>query len=373
MEAANSAIFLDSAAQVARASKAWNRSAVLGIDTEFVRERTFYANIGLVQISDGQTVWLVDPLVEGATGPVRDLLENTAITKVIHSPSEDLDVLMSAINAVPEPMIDTQLACAMLGQPLQSGYHTAAEWLLGVAIDKDQTRSNWCARPLRQVQLRYAALDVCLLPLMWDILKNSLNEKQRLTWLHEDCGQMISKSRQEPDFRDYWLRIRGIGRLDGASLAILQSLAEWREKVARARNLPRGFIIKDPALLNISRRRMSTLEELEEIEELHPRAIKRHGPAITGIVRDVMDSGHELDTRDPLNGRERKLLGSMKSQVKKQADTLGIDPALLASKRDMEGLIENSRNQSGSQQLPDKLSGWRNQVIGKDLVRILEN
>lgn len=345
---------------------------MLGIDTEFVRERTFYSNIGLVQISDGHTVWLVDPLVDGATGPLRELLENTSITKIVHAPSEDLDVLLSSMSAVPEPLIDTQLACAMLGQPLQSGYHTAAEWLLDVPIDKDQTRSNWVARPLRQVQLRYAALDVCLLPMMWQLLKEQLEEKQRLSWLHEDCNQMIIKARHQPDPRDHWLRIRGIGRLDGVSLAILQSLAEWREKVARDRNLPRGFVIKDTALLNISRKRMSTLEELGDIEDFHPRAVDRHGPAITRMVKDIVASGHELDTRDPLNNLEKKLLARMRATVTKQAESLGIDPALLASKREMESLIEQKRNNEQVENWPEKMSGWRRKVIGEDLMEILE-
>ncbi len=368
MEAANSAIFISSATQISRAEKAWRRSTFLGLDTEFVRERTFYANIGLVQVSDGHTVWLVDPLVDGAIGPLCSLLEDSSIYKIFHSPSEDLEVLNHAIGAVPNPMIDTQFACALLGQPLQSGYHTAAEWLLNVTIDKDQTRSNWCARPLKQAQLRYAALDVCLLPLMWRILQEKLQKKNRLGWLEEDCGKQVIKARQSNDNSIFWQRIRGIGRLDGESLAILQALAEWREVEARRRNLPRGFVMTDNALLAISRNKMTSMDELEGIDDLHPRAVQRHGAQLIKHVNNTVSSGRNLETVQDLTAVERRKLKKMRDSVKSKADQLGVEPAVLASKRDLESLIQNGENE-----WPAKLLGWRQKVFGETLVQILEN
>ena len=368
MEAANSAILLSSATQISRAAKAWRSNAYLGLDTEFVRERTFYANIGLVQVSDGHTVWLVDPLVDGATGPLRSLLEDSSIHKIFHSPSEDLDVLNHAIGAVPKPMIDTQLACALLGQPLQSGYHTAAEWLLNVTIDKDQTRSNWCARPLKQAQLRYAALDVCLLPLMWRILQEKLQQKNRLGWLAEDCGKQVIKARQSNDNSIFWQRIRGIGRLDGESLAILQALAEWREVEARKRNRPRGFVITDNALLAISRNKMTSIEGLQGIDDLHPRAIERHGAHLINHVKNTVSSGRKLEAVQDLTTVERRKLKEMRDSVKSKADELGVEPAVLASRRDLESLIQNGENE-----WPAKLQGWRQKEFGATLVQILEN
>ena len=366
IEAANSAILLNTSAQISRAAKAWKRSSVLGLDTEFVRERTFYSNIGLVQISDGHTVWLVDPLVEGATQPLRALLEDASITKVVHSPSEDLDVLDYAIGALPQPLVDSQLACALLGQPLQSGLHTATQWLLDVEIDKDQTRSNWCARPLKQAQLKYAALDVCLLPLMWQILQAKLKEKNRLGWLQEDCAKQLEKAREVDDYFIYWQRIRGIGRLDGKSLAILQALTVWREGEARQRNLPRGFVIPDNALLAISRDKMTSLLEMGEIDNLHPRAIERHGSKMSELVTNTLDSALQLETIKILTPAQRRILGDLRSAVQKKSDELDVEPTVLASKKDLEILI-----QTNAVEWPPRLKGWRQKEFGEDLLRIL--
>jgi ribonuclease D len=321
-----------------------------------------------VQISDGQTVWLVDPLASGSLQPLREMLEDPSILKIVHSPSEDLDVLLHAVGAVPDPMTDTQLACALLGKPLQMGYHTAVEWLLDVAIDKDQTRSNWCARPLRQAQLRYAALDVCLLPEMWRILQSRLDTAGRLEWLHQDTGKQLAKARRPLNHNDSWLRIRGHGRLDGEGLAILQALAAWREKEAHVRNRPRGFIVPDPVLLRISRAKADSISGLGEIDELHPRALQRHGEAILTRIRQVLDSGRKMDVIKPMTNAQRQQLASMRKLVESRAANLQLEPTLLASKRDLEALILNGR-----EAWPERLLGWRKSVLGSDFERLLDN
>jgi len=367
LKAADSALLLETPAQAARAAKAWRQCDAVGLDTEFVRERTYFANLGLVQISDGHTVWLADPLADGMTRPLRDLLEDASTCKIVHSPSEDLEVLQHAIGAVPYPMIDTQAACALLGQPLQMSYHAAVKWLLDVDIDKDQTRSNWCARPLKHAQLRYAALDVCLLPLLWSLLEERLAKAGRLDWLFEDCGRQLARAREPLDPGASWQRIRGHGRLDDTALAVLRSLAQWREQEARARNRPRGFIVPDTVLLNIARNRATQPEALEALEELHPRARQRHGSALTAIVRKVLDSGQSLSAPRPLKSIERKKLARLRECVRARAEALGIEPALLASRRELEDLVR-----SDGAEWPERLHGWRRRELGDELLHVLE-
>ena len=364
LEAADSALFLDTPAEIARACKAWRRSRVLALDTEFVRERTYYADLGLVQISDGSTVWLVDPLVKGSLDHIKALLEDRSVTKLVHSPSEDLEVLWKTVGALPEPMVDTQTACAFLGQPLQLAYHAAANWLLGVEVAKDQTRSNWLKRPLRPVQLRYAALDVCLLPEMWRMLGKQLSDTGRLAWLEEDCAMQLERARGTVPDDQAWLRIRGVNRLDGVGLAIIQQLAAWREREARQRNLPRGFVLPDAVLLRISQDRIAGESQLDGLEGLHPRARQKHGGQVTQLVRQALSSGDTLTEIKPLGPAERKKLNLLRDAVQKRATALGIDPALLASRRELEGLLRMS-------DWPDKFAGWRKQVIGEELERIL--
>lgn len=361
-------MLLESPSQVARAAKAWSHSQVLGIDTEFVRERTYHANLGLVQISDGQTVWLVDPLVEGATEPVKTLLEDRDIIKVLHSPSEDLEVLRYAVGAIPEPMVDTQLACALLGEPLQLGYHMAVQQLLGLEVDKGLTRSNWCARPLAPQLLHYAALDVCLLPLMWAMLEERLARLGRLDWLTEDCSRQLENARRLPSPADSWRRIKGNGALDGASIAMLKALAQWREKEARKRNRPRSFIVPDLVLLNIARNKIRDPEDLVDLEDLHPRARQRYGAGLTNIVDNILTSGKTMPVLPQMDHRQRKQLKQLRQATEKIAGKLGVEPALLAARKDLEQLLLEDHEGH----LPTRLGGWRKPILTEKLLPLLQ-
>jgi ribonuclease D len=360
---------LESAAQAGRAAKAWRRATLLAVDTEFVRERTYFANLGLVQISDGQTVWLLDPLIDGAIEPLAEMLSDPAITKLLHSPSEDLEVLQHVTGTLPDPLIDSQLACALLGQPLQLGYHKAAEWLLDVPIDKDLTRSNWMARPLRQELLRYAALDVSVLPLMWEKLHTELDALGRLAWLREDCERMLRDAARPLDTSVSWQRIKGAGRLDGQALAVLQDITAWREEQARAANLPRGFIVPDHVLIAIAREGMRRPEDLQHIDDLHTRARQRWGHAMTSIVGKSLDSGNTLPVLPQAGPAERQQLKAMRQVVSDQAEALGLEPTVLAAKRDLEEILFAP----GPGHLPERLEGWRRPVVGEPLLELLSS
>ena len=360
---------LETPAQVARAAKAWGRSTVLALDTEFVRERTYYANLGLVQISDGQTVWLLDPLQPGTLPPLRDLLENPDITKLLHSPSEDLEVLLNEAGALPQPLVDTQLACALLGQPLQLGYHAAAEWLLDITVDKDQTRSNWCARPLTAKQVRYAGLDVCVLPMMWQKMDQQLQALGRQAWLAEDCARTLDDAAQTLDPAEAWRKVRGHGRLDGVALAILARLCAWRELQARKRNLPRGFVIPDPALMQIAGKRIHTAEALQTVEGLHPRARQRHQAQLLAMVQEVLDSGEQLPTAPTATGAQRSLLKRLRDITAAQASALELESTLLASRRELEQLVFEP---PADEVLPGKLGGWRAEFLAKPFFEVLK-
>lgn len=367
LQAADSAILLESAAQVSRAAKAWRRADTLGIDTEFVRERTYHANLGLVQISDGRSVWLLDPLAIGVLEPLAELLRDGRVGKILHSPSEDLEVLQHAVGALPEPLIDTQVACALLGQPLQMGYHSAVQWLFRIEIDKEHTRSNWCARPLRPEQLHYAALDVCLLPLMWDQLRERLAALGRLEWFEEDCQRQLAKARTPATATELWQRVRGAGRLDPVSLAVLQELVNWRETQARKFNRPRGFIVPDAVLLIIADGKMAQIADLRAVEGLHPRALQRHGEALCRIVRDTLTAGRTLQSPPALTGAQRRILKRLREQVGQTALELGVEAALLAPRRELEELVR-----IGPEEVPERLKGWREAQITTKLLHIVE-
>ncbi len=364
LHAANHPVMVESAAQLEQAVNDWQDCQVIGIDTEFVRERTWRADLGLVQVSDGKTVWLVDPLKTGPLEPLQKLLENQQIVKILHAPSEDLDVLLYTTAAVPRPLFDTQIACAMLGESLQMGYHTAVEWLLNIPVDKGETRSNWCKRPLRPAQIHYAALDVCLLPMMHRQLSTRLTGLGRERWLVEDCERMLEKAQTPMDPTESWKRIKGYGRLDGVSLAILQSLATWRDKEAQRRNLARGFVIKDTAMMTIARQQPDSLAALLALDVWHPRAVQRHGKNLLARIDEILQQGLQATATEGLQPRHRKLMAGMRKHIQEKAIELAIEPALLASKRDLESLILSPPGRP----MPGRFLGWRKDIIGNDLI-----
>lgn len=368
LAAAAAPVKVESAGHLQRCIDSWMDCELLGIDTEFVRERTWRADLGLVQVSDGKTVWLIDPVKIGSVESLAALLSEQSLVKVLHAPSEDLDVLQSTTGAVPEPLFDTQIACAMLGEPLQMAYHKTAEWLLGIAVDKGETRSNWRKRPLRPAQLHYAALDVCLLPIMHDELKTRLQDLGRIAWLEEECAMLVSKARSPADLQQAWQRVRGAGRLDGISLAVLQVLAAWRDQQAERLNRARGFFIKDEVLLAIARNRPGDLDALSALDALSPRTMAAHGGTITGLIAGVIDSGTRLEPPKTLNAKQRRLMAAIKARVGRRAKELGVEPALLASRRDLESLVQAGPGDP----LPERFTGWRRGVIIDELLSMME-
>jgi len=300
--------------------------------------------------------------------PLRRLFSNPDILKVFHSASEDLEVLWNALGSAPRPMVDTQIACALLGQPPQLSYHHAVKWLTGVEVDKELTRSDWIRRPLKPEQLHYAATDVVFLPAMLDRLRAELLELGRWHWLQEDVARMIANSQRELNPAQAYLRVRGSGQLDPAALRILQALAAWREKTALNRNLARGFVISDSALLELSERKPESAAELSQLASIHPNALRRYRDELLSIIRRNRDRQDAIKQLLPLDNQQRKKIKALRDVVGKEAERLRINPAILASKKQLEALL---RAQESGEPVPDRLCGWREEIITGKLLHLL--
>jgi len=367
IEAAGHPILLESLAQLEEAEKTWTNCNILGIDTEFVRERTYRADLGLVQISDGETAWLLDPLAVKSYDPLLRMMKNTSILKLLHSGSEDMEVLQNAIGTIPEPLIDTQIACAMLGQPLQLGYHHALKWLFDVEIDKDQTRSNWCKRPLNDRQLHYAAMDVVLLPEMLLTLRPKLEEAGRWSWLEEDVTRMRRNALESVDPEYAYMRFSAIGRMDNDTLQTLKYLARWREQVADERNRARGFVISDSAMLQLARAKPSSAEQLRDIDDIHPVALSLYEGTLLQLISNAAGDQTPVEKFEQLDDRQRLQLKDMRSIVQSRSEELGFDPALLASRRELEKLI---RALAAESPIPERFLGWRKEIITDQIMAV---
>jgi ribonuclease D len=366
--AAERPVLLGTAGELEAAERAWSTRTVLGIDTEFVRERTYRADLGLIQVSDGVTAWLWDPLRFDSSEPIQRLLSNSGIFKVLHAGSEDLEVLLHALDVMPEPFCDTQIACAMLGQPLQLSYQGAVKWLFDIDIEKDHTRSNWCNRPLRPGQLRYAAMDVVLLPQMLESLKPRLEQAGRWTWLMEEAARMRETAAEPVDPDLAYLRIGGAIRMDDESLRALRTLARWREETAQARNRARGFVVSDAGLLELARLRPATPSDIHVVGNIHPRALQRYKRDLLQAIATAAGDRSPIYRPAPLDNRQRHALNEMRRAVKARATELEVDPALLASRRELERLLRAS---AAGKPPPERLMGWRREAITNELLGII--
>jgi len=262
---------LESAAALAAAARHWLAAPALALDTEFVRERTFFPRLGLVQVADGEAIYLLDPLAVRDLSPLVDVFHAAGTLKVLHSASEDVEVFHRAVGAVPAPLFDTQVAAGLAGIGTSLGYQRLVAALLAIELPKGETRTDWLARPLSPAQVWYAAEDVaCLLPL-YERLRRELADLGRLDWALADSAALLDTSRLDGDPELAYRRLRGAGRCNRRQLGVVRALAAWRDREARRRDLPRGFLLRDEALLTLATRQPATIEELRRIPGLRSR------------------------------------------------------------------------------------------------------
>ena len=354
---------------LAEASRQWAEAAVVGLDTEFVRTNTFFHKLGLIQVSDGPTSWLVDPVAVGDLSPLAEVFRSPGV-KVIHSASEDIEVFYRFLGALPEPLFDTQIAGAFAGAGAFLSYQKLVALYLGIELAKEETRTDWMARPLSPAQLAYAAADVAFLIPLHERLRRDLESLGRLSWAVEDSAALLDTSRFEEDAETAYLRVKGAGRLDRRQLAVLRILAAWREREARRRDLPRSFVLKEDLLLALAARRPKEAEDLRRLPALDPRQASRDGAVWLPLIEEAEGLPEaELPPRiagKPFSPAARALENRLRERVREKAASLGLAPEILAPRRILDALL---RLTAGKSRLPRELQGWRREVIGEELLQ----
>jgi len=350
-------VFLHDHSHIERHADALLSAPVLGLDTEFVRERTYWPIPGLLQIGNGATVWLLDPIAladsTSARELIRELLQKPDLTKILHSAGEDFEVLHQLGGTLPRPLFDTQIAAALLGHPLQLRYETLAQELLGLEFPGGLGRNDWTRRPLPEAWIEYACNDVIGLPAMRAELAEQLDRRGRLDWLMEDCERALARfDREEPPV----LRVKGATALDDEALERLARLASWRETQARERDLPRGFIAADALLLELARRPETRIVEFARATPPH----RVPGAALREEMLELVRAGPVEFERPPelapLTPEQRARIKALQGWVRKRAEELQLEPAVLASRRDLTRLVQGATS--------DCLEGWRAEILG---------
>jgi ribonuclease D len=341
------------------------RAPTLALDTEFMREKTYRAELCLLQIATGETAACIDPLAVPDLSVLAPLLSAPGVVKIMHAARQDLEVLLPAVGMV-QPVFDTQIAAALAGHPSQVGYGELVRRLLGVELAKAHTRADWSKRPLSAEQQEYALDDVRHLAGLRDSLLETLAAKGRLAWLNEELAALANPDALRVAPEDAWKKIKGLPALDPQRQQLAQSLAAWRERRAIERNRPRGWILDDVSLREIVVRLPRSTDALLGLQEMQESVVRKCGEELLALVRD---SGIG-DPPPPLPRRERPDPAQL-ALVKRLADVAGevakgleINAEVLATRRELEKLAAGKQDVS-------LLRGWRKEIVGGKLLAAL--
>lgn len=336
---------------------------ILGIDTEFIREKTYYAQLCLVQVAVPDGVYCVDPL---AGNPMESFWQETFDkTWVVHSARQDIEVIFQTSGSMPTRLFDTQIAAAFLGMQPQIGYAGLVKDLFGVDLPKSHTRADWSQRPLPEALLRYAAEDVEYLLPAYELLGERLEKAGRKAWAEQDSRLLLDASLYEIDEAQAIDRLKGARNLRGRRRAAAERLAAWREAEAARRNRPRQWILRDSALLDIARELPGNSAALGRIDGMPAKLVSRAGDELLAIVAQSAKDDNDYRPPPAPNEQQKKLLKTMQSTVSECADELAISPELLAPRKELSAAIFSGTTDSRA------FRGWRRDLIGERLLELL--
>ncbi|MEA2505935.1 MAG: ribonuclease [Actinomycetota bacterium] len=350
-------------------------AGAVALDTEFLRERTYRARLCLVQIATDDGIWLIDATALSDLAPLTELLADPRVEVVVHAGKQDLQIFHDSYGVLPKNVFDVQIAAGFAGLGASLPYGRLIEEVLEVRLEKGESYSDWCTRPLTAAQLSYAADDVRYLLEAASVLKNRLAELDRMGWVSEEMRALQTDSSYANDPGDAWRRVGGRGSLSGRQVAVLKEVARWREEAAAARDLPRGWVVKDVSLVEIARRAPGSLGQLKAIRGINPREAERSGTAIL----DAVEKGKQADPiaakKTPsraVQHRVRALAGLADALIKARADQAGVATEFVATREELEAaLVELLSGLSGGAEHA-LLSGWRHELAGRSILALVQ-
>ena len=354
-----------------------NRAAneeYITIDTEFLRERTYFSKLCLVQLatpgSESENAVLVDTLVNGLDlSPLYELFQNQNIVKVFHAARQDLEIFYLASGIFPYPLFDTQIAAMVCGFGDQVAYETLVRQLAKQTLDKSSRFTDWSRRPLTDAQKKYALADVTHLRVIYEILSEQLVKSGRLKWVDDELKNLISPETYDVDPKNSWRRLKTKSN-SRRFLGLVASLAEFRENFAQSKNIPRNRVIKDDALLELASNQPRNLDELSRSRLLLREA--RKGEIASGLLKaiekglQIPDSELPEKQLKPEKGQINNALADLlRVLLKSCAENTGVASKLIATAGDLDALAAGDRN-------IDALNGWRFEVFGQSALQLCD-
>jgi len=339
------------------------------VDTEFMRETTYWAKLCLVQVAGPGEAQCIDPLAPGIDlKPLYDLLANPKIQKVFHAGRQDLEIFFTAMGTVPAPVFDTQIAAMVCGFGDQVGYETLVAKLAGEHLDKSQRFTDWSHRPLTDRQITYALGDVTHLRKVYEALKKKLEKSGRASWLDEEDAVLTNPETYRVDPREIWRRIRARTR-SPRMLAVLRELAAWRELTAQALDMPRQRVAKDDAILELAASMPATVDDIKRARLAKPLASGKYVDGVLAAVakgRAVPDAEcPKLDRDDGWDSQApRAVTELLKLLLKARSENHHVAQRLIANSEEIDAIAL-----SDTADVP-ALHGWRRELFGEDALKL---
>lgn len=345
-------------------------SSVLAIDTEFLREKTYYAKLCLLQMATDDEVVIVDPFKVNDLSVLVPLLEDEHIVKIFHAAGQDLEIILHEMGVLPRPVFDTQMAAALLGHTQQIGYAALVHAECGVALKKTDSFTDWSRRPLSASQLEYAADDVVYLPRLYKKIREELKAKGRLDWLDHDFEELSNPAHYEVHERERYRRLKHASQLSRRQLSAAREVAAWRELEAQRRDMPRKWVISDEQIVEACRREARTIDELFMVRGLSDRLSTQDARTVVSLMSSALsaspDTWPEPERCTKSEPNVDAELDLMSALVRLRSKESGIALPTLASHDD---LVRVAR---GYREGVALLSGWRRTIVGEELLELLE-
>jgi len=341
----------------------------IGVDTEFMREKTFFSQLCLVQVSTGSEIICADPLnLDTADKSTADSFWKKMMGPlwILHSGRQDIEVIFQTSGQMPHEIFDTQVAAAFLGYQPQMGYANLVAELFDVELAKSHTRADWSRRPLAADVLSYAAEDVEYLLPAYELLTERLEKLGRLEWVLQDSADLLDVSLYDPDPALAINRLKGARNLGGRSRAAATGLAAWREREALRTNRPRQWIMRDQILIDIAMSQPEDHSGLSKIEGLAESTVRRAGDQLLGIVADATDNASGYSPPPRPDEKQKAMLKRMQQTVADCAKNLGLATELVAPKKELSAAMLGHTESR-------VFRGWRQEAIGSALLELMGN
>ena len=361
-------MYLSTSSELAEFCERAASAKVIAVDTEFLRERTFFPKLCLVQISAAGDIAAIDPILIDDLSPLVELLGDATVTKVFHACSQDLEVLLDGLGVSCAPVFDTQLAAAFLGLRQQISYASLVESYCGVRLPKAESLTDWSRRPLDPEQLTYAEDDVRYLPGIYDRMMHELVERDRLSWVAPEMGRLCDPERLRRDPSEAYLRLRRAGSLTRRQLAVAREVCAWREDVAARRDLPRKWVASDEVVVEICKRTPTSLERLRKIrgtDQISERDARSLLEAVQKGVGCPPDDCPKIARHTRPSADTESVIDLMYAVLRLVSEQSGVATQLIATRDD---LLEFVQNRDAS----PLACGWRWELAGATLSRLLE-